>query len=183
MKGKLTASLFAIFVVATSFHAHNACATPVLWTLAQVTFDDGGKANGTFTFDADTLQYSSVFVTVQGGNFPAVDFNNLFFGYRFVAAGTADFVTFDGQSLDSRFLSLRYSSPLTNSGGTVALASGSEARRSGFPGFRNIVRGFVSTSPDSIPPPPDVPEPSSLMLLASGLAGLGMWGRRHWPGC
>jgi len=182
MKTKSTALLISIFVVATIFHAHNACAIPIRWTLAQVTFDDGGKANGAFTFDADTLQYSGVSVTVQGGsaNFPAVDFNNLFFGYFFMGCcGNADFVTFDGKSRDSRFLSLQYSSPLTNSGGTIALAGGGEARRPGFIYVRNIVRGFVSTSPDSIPPPPDVPEPSALMLLASGLAGLGVWRRRH----
>ena len=44
-----------------------ALAVPVLWSVEDVVFDDGGTASGTFVFDADTGVYSDIAITTTAG--------------------------------------------------------------------------------------------------------------------
>jgi hypothetical protein len=58
--------------------AVDAAASPELWTLQGVLMSDGSVATGSFIFDADTVQYSSVNVSVTLGiDHPAATFNSL----------------------------------------------------------------------------------------------------------
>jgi hypothetical protein len=58
--------------------AVDASAAPVLWTLQNIDFADGSVATGSFIFDADTVQYSSVNISLTAGTMnPAATFNFL----------------------------------------------------------------------------------------------------------
>ena len=46
-----------------------AFAGPITWNLANVTASDGATFSGSFAFDADLLQYSSIHITATGGSF------------------------------------------------------------------------------------------------------------------
>jgi hypothetical protein len=43
-------------------------AVPVVWTLDDVVFNDGGTASGSFTFDADTNTYSAITIATTPGS-------------------------------------------------------------------------------------------------------------------
>jgi hypothetical protein len=93
-------------------------ATPVDWFLQSVTFDDGGTASGSFTYDAALDGYSNWNITVTPGTLtaynylPAVDG-----GFEGVhSASAVDFVASpDGLG---RYVRLTFVDPLTDAGGT-----------------------------------------------------------------
>jgi hypothetical protein len=43
-------------------------ASPILWTLTDVTFDDGGTASGSFVFEDVTGAYSDLSITSTAGS-------------------------------------------------------------------------------------------------------------------
>jgi hypothetical protein len=59
----LTALVLASLLAAGTAHA-----VPLTWTLQNVTFDDGGSANGSFDFDADTTSYSNIMINTTDPN-------------------------------------------------------------------------------------------------------------------
>ncbi len=64
----------AALLCATIIGAGHLSAAPVTWTLTGVTFNDGGTASGTFTWNADTDTIGDYSISVTGGNtgtFPA----------------------------------------------------------------------------------------------------------------
>lgn len=61
--GKRLFAGLAIFLLAAIAHA-----TPVNWKLNGVLFSDGGTANGTFVYDADTNQFSAINITTTTGS-------------------------------------------------------------------------------------------------------------------
>lgn len=146
-------------------------ANPLTWNLNGVTFNDGTSANGSFVFDVDTLTYTSWSINTT----PTIDATNT--GYFFGGANyttNAQTVASTGAAQnqvelhirDDSFIGthfkLRYASPLTNSGGTIALGGINGAGAETFGGFpRTIVAGSV-TSP--------VPETQTYLLMIAGLA-------------
>ena len=63
MRKMSTALIFTVLATAA-----DAAASPILWTLKQVGFDDGGTASGSFVFDAETSVYSLIDVTTTAGS-------------------------------------------------------------------------------------------------------------------
>lgn len=96
---------------------------PVVWTLSGVTFDDGGTASGTFTYDVGTNSYSSVAITTTNGTtrsgasyaFPRASSNS-----------TAALVNTINSASDQTGLPgflMVYATALSDLGGTIGLIS------------------------------------------------------------
>jgi len=112
-------SILALF----SFSAH---ATPVVWYLSGVTFNDGGTASGSFTYDADTTTYSAINIsTTAGSTIPVGNSYNI--TQSGIGCGTAEVVclldSFDGPDYtgDLGLTLAHVGTPLTNGGGTITL--------------------------------------------------------------
>ena len=155
-------SVLALFA-AVGIFSDTTQADPIVWTLQGVTFDDGGTATGSFTYDAGTTIYSDWNISVQGFIYMPNAFPVSF------ASGNDSTVTFvfSIPRVFGRSLTLTFLSPLTNTGGTSGLVGAPEsferfASRLGTT-TRFITAGSVTTAPAA------VPEPSTLALLASGI--------------
>ena len=110
-----------------------ALAEPVVWTLNGVTFNDGGTASGSFTYDAGTNTFSSINITTTMGSIRGGA------TYTFVCTAPCDGVTPSSNlslmlTLSSAVdltgspgFALGFSSGLSDAGGSVALSSGIEA--------------------------------------------------------
>lgn len=156
-------------------------ATPVTWYVNGA-FDDGGTIGGSFVFDANANVYSSVAVTTSTGA--------VLTGANYVlpdpcctqAANFLLFVTTTGNLTGTPVLSVYLVNPMTDSGGTIALATAS----SGLPFFseescadatctgpagttRFVVSGAVSSAP----------EPASFLLVLPFCALIALR-RRAW---
>ena len=49
-----------VFFMACLMYSTPVMAIPVVWTVQNVTFNDGGTAIGSFTFDADNVSFSII---------------------------------------------------------------------------------------------------------------------------
>ena len=113
-------------------------AAPVKWFLSQVTFSDGGRAVGSFVYDADTRLFSSINVQTTPGSATTSAASSIA-GGTYTAGlapsapppgggpGPAPAVTFVSGALTSstaRVVNLLASNTLTNAGGTVPLTAG-----------------------------------------------------------
>lgn len=101
----------------------SACALPVTWVLQNVTFDDGGTANGQFVYDAATNTVSAWSVAVAGGNtgtFPPITYDPI--------NSTSYFSTFLGPNFEliGSFRQFRLTTVtlLDDGGGTLPVATG-----------------------------------------------------------
>jgi len=153
-----------------------ASADGATWKLSGVTFEDGGTASGSFVYDAVTNKYTFIGVTTTTGS--------LLSGASYTSLSSCCGSSNTGLTLgpnvsdftDTPLLSLLFSAPLTNAGGTIQL-----------------MFGFVDTDFDSVEdfctnsdctafstrfvtggevvgvPSPAVPEPSAISLLIVGL--------------
>ena len=158
-----------------------ASASPVLWTLAGVTFADGGTASGSFIYDADLNAYSAVNVTTTAGSVILTGAT-----LQYVAPGLAptsgEVLTAASNAGDltgTRAFALFFSSALTDAGGTVFLdgqeASCGDATCS-FPSppSRLVNAGSV-TGTAAYPVPalsPWAMLATALLLVAAGLVAL-----------
>jgi hypothetical protein len=164
MKIARLAPVFALIATVAMF-ALPVHADPIVWTLQDVTFDDGATATGNFTYDAATNKYSDWNILMSGGSskFPGIYSSSI---YRSSAHGDATDVAFSGGAIVvGSTLELQFSSPLSDMGGTIAVGGDEQFYSFVPPQFyqRFITSGSVTTAPAA------VPEPSTLVLLASGV--------------
>ena len=157
-----------------------AAASPVTWTLSNLTFGHGGTASGSFVYDATTNTFSSIDVTTTDGSVRSGE------TYSFPStvgnASAADFIDIDlpvGVGTTMR-LDMYLNTSMTDAGGTLNVLSAQE--------FTCISAGCsFSTGTE---PGLDlrlgageitlltVPEPASLALVGIGLAAAARFRRR-----
>jgi hypothetical protein len=153
------------------------CPTPAVaavltWTLHDVTFDDGGTAEGTFEYDADTNTFSDLNISVSGGDatfFPAFVYSTATSHLR--PPLSANDLSIDANVVvigEQRTLFMQFEQPLTNAGG-ISVVQNPDGL-GGDSEFRTLVtsppfgqRGFELGGTVSA-----VPEPSSFGIVAFG---------------
>ena len=150
------------------FNAPSAHAAPIVWTLSNVEFDDGRSVTGSFAFDADTTTYSLITLNVSGllvGTFDAIAPSATDSLAYFLRSG-------DGPDFTNDFV-VRFSlaNAMTNAGGLINLnlpGSGmglsTVADGSADSPFSFGISGSISAA--------EIPEPSTLLLVALGLMSL-----------
>jgi hypothetical protein len=145
--------------------AATASANQVTWDITGQ-FDDGGTISGSFVYDADLNQFSSVDVTTSAGSVLSGALYTLPDPCCAPAANFLLFVTTTGDLTGTPVFSVGLASLMTDAGGTIDLATsglGFFSEESCFdsdcsgpmPPFRSVVSGDVSS----------VPEPSTLLLV------------------
>lgn len=151
-----------------------ASATPVLWTLTDVLFDDNSTAAGSFIYDADTDTYSSIAITTDAGSYGAL-----------LAGGATDAAFVASLPADltgAPLLQFIYQGSLTNAGGIIGLADYSFPANSSFEAScddSNCFSAFLGrTIVDGGLLGAVVPVPAAGVLLPGALALLGLVRRR-----
>jgi PEP-CTERM motif len=155
-----------------------AVAAVLTWTLHNVAFDDGGTAEGTFNYDADTNTFSDFNISVSGGDatfFPAFVYSTATSHLR--PPLSANDLSIDANAVvigDERTLFMQFEQPLTNAGG-ISVVQNPDGL-GGDSEFRTLVtsppfgqRGFNFGGTVSA-----VPEPSAFTLVAFGAAAVGV---------
>lgn len=163
-----------------------ALAAPVVWTLQDVIFTDGGTASGSFTFDADANAVTAFSISVAGGNistFPAFTWaDDESFPIVFISPPTGntvfEFKNVDDENPFSRARTLRIApeTALTDAGGTIALDINEPFSADCFDciPFRRLAGGSVTAAALA-----GVPEPMTWSMMILGLLGSGTVLRRR----
>jgi hypothetical protein len=158
----------------------------VLWTL-NATQDSGGTVVGSFVYDAATNLYSNIGITttVPTGTFDTSDIAPLFGAPSPTRLTLVDgFVA--GANAGKPVIFLEFNPALTNLGGSVNIAGSLDGLciqanciGIGLGIGDTQVGGFISGNVSGTPVAASaVPEPATLFLCGSGLAGLRRW-RQH----
>ncbi len=161
-----------------------ALASPLVWTLTDVHFDDDATASGTFTYDADTGLISDWSITISGSSV-LPDFTYTKDGIQDAEEfpyGVAGFALFsftdsaDPFSTD-RFFNLVTVRALSDSGGIVALvADGSSVDCDNCGNYHTVDRGSVVALGSS-----PTPEPATWALTILGFGAIGSTLRMRRP--
>jgi hypothetical protein len=155
-----------------------AYAGPLTWTLSGLTFNDGGTAFGTFSYNADTNTFSSIDITTTAGSLmPGGQYFAL--SSAALASGPED-VALISTNNRSQLFNFELSSAMTDSGGTIPLlldplsqaTSGEDTCfvancTAVIAPFRFSVNGSLSA-----PTQAGAPEPATAALVLGGLGCL-----------
>lgn len=166
-------------------------ATPVTWTLNNVTFDDGGTASGWIAYDAADPHASLFNVSLTAGALqPAFTFHkdnttvatpgdNSFLDYP--GFGDNSFFLWEIGSADPRNFNFSFASALDAAGGThdllTAYSYDCTVNHCDIGQARMVTGGSVTTLPAVVGN--DVPEPATLGLMLPALGMLGWMTRRR----
>ena len=156
---------FALSVAALSVQA-----TPITYTLTNVTFSDGATATGSFVFDATTHLSSGFDISTTAGILTAFEWTKANSGLYFGGgSGINNFVliTTDGR----RVFNFSFMDPLTNGGGTDTINLASTYECYNCSPFRRVVVGSVTSNV--------IPEPTSLALMLPVLGAVVFGARRR----
>lgn len=168
-------------VVLLSLGTISAHATPITWTLAGVTFDDGGTAAGSFVFDADTSSYTDVDITTTAGfASPGTQFDTADLSSGILGNSSEDRLLLH-DIFTNFILAFEFASPLTNAGGAIEIATlglsyeGAELFNTFNECFGPFCGGLAPTRAvtDGRIASATVPAPLTLGLFGLGLLGLG----------
>jgi hypothetical protein len=182
-------------VAVLAFTPAKASATPVLWNL-NASISNGvsgvvGTASGSFVFDADTNLFSSVAITTT---LPAATFSTSEIGGAFASPPPGGLQLIDnfvpGPNLGKATISLNFSSPLTNLGGSVGVDGNSSAgfcasnacdliQTGHLVGGAVVIDGGLVTGQVVGTPVAAAPEPATLLLCSAGLIGVRRWRQRR----
>ena len=177
----------AILTLIVAVFSTSSYATPVLCTIDNLNFTDGGTASGSFVYDAGTNAVSSVSIVTTPGS--------LFAGTSYLAADSPAFD--DTQTIfypvllpdltGSSLLVFSYMSALSDFGGTIVIDVTSQ-----FTNTEGVCQNALCTSvrrtrdflaggsvigvPHIVPE--IVPKPGTLALFGIGLSAMGLSRRR-----
>ena len=168
----LRSTITALVLVVLAAMAPAASANQVTWDLIGVIFGDGGSASGSFVYDANTNAVSSVNITTTTGiSFVGAMYLDVNPGFGPSATEISFVPNASSTPTGSPVLDLLFLSALTNSGGTIALSA--LEGTCGDPGCSTaaIARGGTGAVTAA-------PEPSSLLLLATGIIALAIGAKR-----
>ncbi len=166
-----------LFTMAFTFPAFGLNLT---WHLQDVMFENGATADGSFDYDRTTDTYSNIMIMTTTPNTYTFENPNAF---NPSGPDRLSALTDNTPNGNDPILVLLFSSPLTDAGGTVDIDTTQMTSREGecnmggggFPACAGtqggtsilVTKGVVTTAP--------IPEPSTMILFGTGLAGLGFW--------
>jgi hypothetical protein len=167
-------------------------ATPMTISLDGLVFADGGTASGSFSFDPSILNCCSAgtninFITTSGANYAGATYDssnaNPAYAYWNVRSQTSGAHTysiievaakyFGGPGSD--YLLLEYMD-FVPGGANVLLTQGQGIYGGSYEQNNNGQTRYVATAPTGTAAP--APEPASMLLLGTGIAGMGVLSRR-----
>jgi hypothetical protein len=168
---KITARILAAMAFAGSL-ASPVIARDVVWTLSDVTFDDGGTASGWLEYDADADTIDGWAITTTGGTImDGFDYQTNI--YAFVE-GVGDLIL-GGNSQYDPYLRLHAFGPLSDAGGTVALLTGLDGSYE----CDNCDTVRAITGGALVAPASPVPEPAVWTTMVAGFGAIGLVARRR----
>jgi hypothetical protein len=146
-------------------------ATPITWTLNNVTFVDGGTASGSFTIDAAAQTWTNFSITTTNGSaMSGYTYDPATAGLYFNGFGPNSLTIMPGDG--HRYLTFSFLNALTDAGGTELINSQSSWECFNCSPWRTM-SGSVTAQVNA------VPEPGSAALLLPALGMLGWMTRRR----
>jgi hypothetical protein len=109
------------------FVVGSAQAIPVVWTLQDVAFDDGGTATGSYVYDADSNAYSDINVTSTAGTAYTGESYTYVTGPRYAETFLLTPYSPSSDLTGETTLVIFLADSMTNVGGTVQIRGGGEA--------------------------------------------------------
>ena len=175
-----------LLAAAVMMTALNALAVPTVWTLAGVTFSDGGTASGSFVYDADSNTYSSINIVANGGTNPTLN-TSYFFACTVPCSGLAPSsgavltlsVAPSNNLTGLPAFALIFSTSLDNGGGSRSVIGSQNATCNNarctapIAPTRTVAAGAIAAV---APPPRLVPTLSNSSLILLGMMMIGVAG-------